>query len=446
MSSVPVVIVAELTGRADPRLRRGAPGFRRVGVAMFAAGAAIFALLYSPQAVLPALSAAFAVPPARAGLAMSLATAALAVAVLPASALSERWGRGRVLVGSVGLAAVLGVLLPLCPSYPVLLAVRALQGLAMAGMPGVAMAYLVDEIHPSALAGAVGTFVAGNGLGGLTGRLLAGLATDLGGWRAGLGAVSALSAGCAVAFTLLLPPQRNALPQRNASAASSGSGGGALRRHLTDPGLRRLYLAGFVLMAGFVTVYNYLGYRLLRPPFALSPGWVGLIFLTYLVGTAASAVAGRLADRYGARVVLAGAVLLAILAALATASSSLPAVLAGLALMTAGFFAAHAVTSGWVGRLAHRARGQAAGLYLLAYYTGSSLGGWVGGLVFERAGWSATIAYVVAMFAAALAPVLTGSGRGGNRRAPAPPAASRDSPVQLEPSATALPPVQAGQP
>jgi YNFM family putative membrane transporter len=387
--------------RVDTRMRRGEAGFTRVAVAMFAAGAAIFALLYSPQAVLPQLSTTFHVTPAGAGLAMSTATAALALAVIPASALSERWGRARVLVASVALAALLGVLLPLSPSYAALLGIRALQGLAMAGMPAVAMAYLADEIHPSALAGAVGTFIAGNGLGGLTGRMVAGVATDLGGWRLGLAAVSMLSVCCAVAFIVLLPAQRHGSVGR-----SGGRLGGALRQHLGDPGLRRLYLAGFVLMGGFVTIYNYLGYRLLRAPFALSPALVGLIFLAYLAGTVASAVAGRLADRHGARVVLAGSVLLAIVATLCTLPDSLPAVLAGLVLVTAGFFAAHAVASGRVSGLAATARGQAAGLYLFAYYAGSSLGGWVGGLVFERAGWTGTAAYVVAMFAIALTPTL----------------------------------------
>ena len=315
---------------------------------MFAAGASVFALLYSAQAVLPHLSASFGISPAQAGLSMSLATAGIAVAVIPASALSDRWGRARVLRMSVGLAAVLGVLLPLCPTYEALLLVRTLQGFAIAGMPAVAMAYLADEIHPAALAGAVGTFVAGNGLGGLAGRLVASVATDLGGWRLGLGAVSVLSVGCAVAFALLLPDQRHGTRHRSA---------GALRRHLSDPGLRRLYLTGFVLMGGFVTIYNYLGYRLLRPPFSLSPTLVGLIFLAYLAGTAASTVAGRLADRHGARTVLCGGVVLAIGAVLLTLPDALAPVLVGLCLATAGFFAAHAVASGWVGRLALTARG-----------------------------------------------------------------------------------------
>ena len=150
LSSVDCV-TATLTPVGSPRrLLRGDAGFTRIAVAMFAAGAAVFALLYGPQAVLPQLSVAFQVSPAQAGLSMSVATAAIAVGVIPISGLSERWGRARVLMLSVGLAAVLGLLLPLSPTFDVLLADRALQGLAIAGMPAVAMAYLADEIHPTA--------------------------------------------------------------------------------------------------------------------------------------------------------------------------------------------------------------------------------------------------------------------------------------------------------
>jgi predicted MFS family arabinose efflux permease len=111
----------------------------------------------------------------------------------------------------------------------------------------------------------------------------------------------------------------------------------------------------------------------------------------------------------------------------------LPAVLAGLVLVTAGFFAAHAVASGWVSRHAATARAQAAGVYMFAYYFGSSVGGWIGGLVFERGGWTATVLYVAAMFAIALLPVgwipwrrLSYAGAGtGTGRSPAPTSSSR---------------------
>jgi YNFM family putative membrane transporter len=389
-----------VTTSLAPRLRRGEVAYRRVNVAMFLSGAAIFAVLYSAQAVLPQLSAAFDLPPATAALSMSVATAALALAVLPISALSERWGRVPVMSVSVAAVVVTGVLVPLSPNFGVLLVLRALQGVAVAGLPAVAVAYLADEVDPRALGGAVGMFIAGNGLGGLAGRMVAGVAADLGGWRAGLGAVAALALGCGAAFLGLLPAQRHFRP----APVSVRHVAASVRRHVGNPDLRRLYVAGFVLMGGFVTLYNYLGYRLIGPPFELPASLVGLVFLAYLGGTASSAVAGRVADRYGRHRVFTASVGLAIVAALVTLPDSLPAVLLGTLALTVGFFGAHSVASGWIGRLAGTDRAQASGLYLLAYYLGSSAGGWVGGLVYQHAGWTATVAYLVLLFAVALIP------------------------------------------
>ena len=395
-------MTATVPSRVDTRLRPGDPGYRRVNVAMFSSGVAIFAVLYSAQAVLPHLSADFDLTPAGAALSMSVATAALALGVLPISALSERWGRVPVMTVSVAAVAVLGLLVPFSPTYPVLLVLRGLQGLAVAGLPAVAVAYLADEVHPSALGGAVGLFIAGNSLGGLAGRMVAGFATDLGGWHAGLGAVAVLALACGFAFVVLLPRQRHArrTPVSAVRLATS------VRDHLAAPALRRLFLAGFVLMGGFVTLYNFIGYRLMQAPFGLSAAAVGLVFLAYLGGTVSSAVAGRIADRFGRPRVFVAAVLLAIAAAVLTLPAALAPVLVGVVLLTVGSFGAHSVASGWVGHLARTDRAQASGLYLFAYYAGSSIGGWVGGLVYQHAGWTGTVAYLVVLFTVALTPVL----------------------------------------
>jgi sugar phosphate permease len=64
--------------------------------------------------------------------------------------------------------------------------------------------------------------------------------------------------------------------------------------------------------------------------------------------------------------------------------------------MTAGFFGAHSVASGWAGARSAGARSQATGLYNLAYYAGSSVLGWALGLVLESAGWGGVVAVVCA--------------------------------------------------
>lgn len=380
--------------REDLRHRRGSPGLRRVNLALFVAGLTTFMSLYSTQALLPVLSRSFGVSPTAASLLVSLTTGTLALAVIPVSSLSERFGRTRVMLGAAGIAAPLGLLVPLCPSFPALAAVRAVQGVALAGVPAVAMAYLADEVHPEALGGAMGRYIAGNTVGGLAGRLLPGFVTDLAGWRWGLAVTGVASLLLTVAFWALLPRARSFTPAR--------AGGGALLRHLADPGMRRLFLVGLVLMATFVTVYNYLGYRLVSAPFGLPQTVVALVFVMYLAGTVSSPAAGSLADRVGRRPVLLGACLVTAAGLLLTLPDSLPVVAAGLMVLTTGFFAAHTVASGWVGRRAATGRAQASGLYLFAYYLGSSVGGSGGGLAYEHGRWPALVAYGLALLAVAV--------------------------------------------
>jgi MFS transporter, YNFM family, putative membrane transport protein len=376
---------------------RGTPGYRRLVAAVWAAGVGSFTLLYAPQALLPLISRDLGVSPSTAALTVSVTTGTLALALVPMSYLADRVGRTRLMTASLAVAAVLGLLAPLAPSMGLLLAVRAAQGIAIAGLPALAMAHVSEEVRPSSVGAAMGLFVAGNTVGGLTGRVLSSTVADVGGWRAGLAAVGALALVCVVAFRVLLPP-----PTAAASPAPQVDSLGHLGRHLRDPGVRRLCLSSFVLMAAFVTVYNYLGYRLLDDPFGLSPLLVGLVFITYLAGTTSSPVAGRLGDRFGRRAVLLAGVLLALGAAVLTLVEVLVVVLAGLVLFTVGFFVAHTSASGMVGNRARVGRAQASALYLLAYYAGSSIGGWVGGFAFEGGGWPAVVGYVAGLLVAAL--------------------------------------------
>ena len=67
----------------------------------------------------------------------------------------------------ISAATVLGLLAPLAPSFPVLLGLRMLEGMALGGIPAIAIAYLNEEINQAHAALAAGTYVAGTTLGGL---------------------------------------------------------------------------------------------------------------------------------------------------------------------------------------------------------------------------------------------------------------------------------------
>jgi YNFM family putative membrane transporter len=261
------------------------------------------------------------------------------------------------------------------------------QGAALAGIPASAMAYLAEEVRAKALIGAVGLFVAGNSVGGMTGRILTGWVAQAWGWRAALAAVGLLALACAVLFRMLLPRSRHFRPVPVSVKALSRT----VAMHVGDPLLRRLYAIGLLFMTVFGAVYTVIGYRLVGEPFGLSQGLVGSVFLVYLMGTASSATAGRLHGRLGRRGALYAAVATTGSGLLLTLSDSLGVVLLGLVLVTAGFFAGHAVASSSVSRTATTGRAQASALYQTAYYIGSSLGGTLGAMAFHTAGWEGTV-------------------------------------------------------
>jgi YNFM family putative membrane transporter len=373
-------------------------GFRRLAAALFAAGLGTFALLYSTQALLPVLARDFHVSPAMSALTLAVTTGAVGVGLLPAAWLSDAVGRTRVMGWSLVLSSSLGLLGALAPSFGVLLALRALEGLALAGLPAVAMAYLTEEVHPESLGGAVGLYIGGNAIGGMAGRLIAGGLADLGGWRVAIGGVGLMGAASAATLLWLLPESRNFQPRPSRGRDALAR----LRAPLTDPGLLRLNAMGALLMGTFVAVYNGLGFRLAAEPFHLSPAVLSLVFLVYPVGSASSASAGRLADRIGRRTVLPLGVLLTFGGLALTATASLPLIVFGIATLTAGFFAGHSVASSWVGRRAAGAAGQASALYLLAYYAGSSIAGPLAGTAWTMDHWNGVLAMAGLLLAVAL--------------------------------------------
>jgi YNFM family putative membrane transporter len=302
------------------------------------------------------------------------------------------------MIGSVLTASALGIACAGAQSFAALLVLRALTGVALAGLPAVGMAYLSEEIHAGSLGHAMGLYVAGNAIGGMLGRLLAGALADVGGWRLATAGVGVLSVICAVVFVRLIPPSRKFVARPAAVRMLARR----IRQNLTEPGLLRLYAEGALLMGAFVAVYNALSFRLLAAPYHLSQIALASIFLVYPIGSLSSRWAGRLADTIGRRAVLPTAIALAGCGLILTAAPSLPLIIAGAAIFTAGFFASHSVASSWIGRRARHSPAQASALYLLAYYAGSSIASPAGGAAWSHGGWSTVTILAGALLTAAL--------------------------------------------
>ena len=379
-------------------IERGTPAFRRTNLAVFSAGFSTFALLYCVQPLLPVFSQVFRVSPAASSLSLSLTTIMLAASVLLAGSLSEVWGRKPVMAVSLMSAALLNIIGALVPNWHTLLVIRALEGIAFSGLPAVAMAYLSEEMERQSVGLAMGLYIGGSGLGGMVGRFVSGFLADVASWRVALGVIGVFGVISAIIFWRTLPPSRHFHPSPLALRQLHA----AFLEHLRDAGLPWLFLEGFLVMGSFVTTYNYIGYRLLAPPYGLSQTAVGAIFIVYLFGVGSSTWVGDLAGRLGRRKVF-WATTATMLAGIAlTLMKPLAIVITGIAVLTTGFFGAHSVASSWVGLRAQHSKAQASSLYLFFYYLGSSIAGSSGGLFWSAAGWPGVAAFTGSLLTLAL--------------------------------------------
>ncbi len=367
-----------------PPLALGSPEHRAAKWALFVGGFSTFAMFYGPQPLLPLFAREFGLSPADSSAVLSATSGAMALGLIPAGLLAQRLGPKTVMVVALMLGAAACLLSAIAPSYGSLIALRALLGLALAGVPAVAAAYLSEELDPAGLGQAIGLVIAGNAAGGMTSRLVSGLLADLTSWRMAFAGLGCLGAVAAFEFWRSLPASRRFRP----SAFEPAVWAADLRHHLRDAGLPWLFAIAFLLMGSFVSLYNYLGYRLGAAPFSLSHTGIGAIFLLYVLGMIASPWAGRRADHAGPLRTLSMMLGLMALGLALTVLDALPAVIAGVALYTFGFFGAHSVASGWVGRRTAHARTLAASMYLCAYYLGAGAMGWASGHAWSEGGWT----------------------------------------------------------
>jgi YNFM family putative membrane transporter len=366
----------------------GSPAFKRINRAMVFGGFSTFALLYCVQPLMPLLAHQFALTPAQSSLVLSVSTAALAISLLFSSVLSDRIGRKPMMVAAMLMGAILTLACAFAQNYAQLLTLRALLGFALGGMPAIAMAYLGEEIEGPSLGLSMGLYIGGSAFGGMIGRVVASVISDFYAWRVAIAVMGAAGLYSAWEFRRSLPASNNfkAGERRGLDALVGG-----IRTHLSDAGLPWLFALSFLLMGCFVSLYNYIGYRLLGAPFSLSQSGVGLLSALYLLGMFSSVWAGRLADRLGRRNVLWLVMSLMLGGLLLTLANSLVAIVLGVGLFTFGFFASHSVASSWVGRRAQAPQALASALYLFFYYLGSSVLGSFCGMMWSAGGWPGVV-------------------------------------------------------
>ena len=368
---------------------------RTVGVA--AAGFLTFINLYTPQALLPVLAGAFGATVAHAGLTITAPLIAVALVAPAVGGISDAFGRRWII-----LAASFGLVIPtalaaLAPSLGLLVLFRFCQGLLLPFVFTITVAYIADECPGPEGVRATGWYATGTIVGGFAGRFIAGWITQFYGWRAGFGAVAALTLAVAALVAVLLPRERRFRPSGSWRGTLAGFG-----QHLRNKQVMATCAVGFAVLFSIVAAFTYANVLLAAPPFGLGPAQLGSVFVVYLLGAVATPPASRLIIRIGRRrtALIAGG--LACAGLLLTLLPSLWMIVLGLGMIALGVLTEQTVSIGYVALAGERSRSAAVGLYVSCYYAGGSLGGIGPAGIWSHAGWPGCVALVILVQMAAI--------------------------------------------
>lgn len=358
------------------------------------AGFCAFLDLYAPQSILPLLAREFQRSPAEVSLTISATTLAVALIAPFVGIVADVFGRKRLIAGAMFALIVPTIMAARAETLADLIIWRFVQGLLLPPIFAVTVTYIGEEWPPGEAVGLTGIYMSASSVGGFFGRFTTGFLAEHLSWHAGFLVLAGLTLASAVGVTLFLPQERRFVRSTGLIASTR-----MMLQHLRNPQLLATYGVGFGVLFSFVAVFSYVNFHLAAPPYLLSAGALGSIFIVYLAGALVTPLAGLLARRLGRRglVMLSLGVWLAGL--IVTLSGSLPWIIAGLALSTCGGFLCQTSATSFVAVNARAGRSAAVGLYVTFYYIGGSVGGFLPGAVWDRAGWPGCVAMVAVMLA-----------------------------------------------
>ncbi|MBV2091419.1 MAG: MFS transporter [Candidatus Thiodiazotropha sp. (ex Ctena orbiculata)] len=361
--------------------------FWRATLALCIGSVMVFSNLYITQPLLPQLVEVFDIDSLQATLSLSVATLSLGGALLLLGPLSDAFGRRVIIHISLLLLCLTTFATAFVSDYHTLLILRGLQGVFIAGLPAAAMAYMGEEFEPQGLLLAVGLYIGANSFGGVSGRLISGLVAAEWGWSSSFLVLAGFDLLCVVLVIWLLPASSRFQPKPfRPSPVING-----LATHLRNPLILAACFVGGLNFMIFVNQYSYITFVLAAEPFGLSSSWLGMLFLTYLSGTLAAALSGRLVRNRSQPIAMGVGIVLFMCGTLMTLNQQLFWIITGLFINALGFFFSHSLAAGWVAGHAKRHRGSATSLYLMFYYAGATLGSFYLEPFWRWLGWSGVV-------------------------------------------------------
>ena len=361
-------------------------------IAVGIVGYCCFINLYSPQSILPLLSQQFGASAAEVSSVITMSTLAVALTAPFTGTVADVLGRKRVIVTAMFLLAIPTIMVGLSPNLTWMIAWRGVQGLVLPSIFAVTVAYIGDEWPHYEATTAAGIYSSGSSLGGFSGRLVTGVFADWLGWRYGFFALACVALTGAIAVTLLLPRERKFVRSEGLMAS-----GRQMLAHIRNPQLLSVYAVGFGVLFNFICTFTYVSFHLAAAPYNLSPTWLGVLFVTYLAGSALTPWTGWAVNRFGRRNFMTWVIAIWIGGAALMLASPLPVIILGLTLCAACGLICQAVSTASVTITARAGRSSAVGLYVTSFYGGGSFGAALGGLAWTFGKWPACVALVAIM-------------------------------------------------
>ncbi|EGR1556189.1 TPA: MFS transporter [Vibrio parahaemolyticus] len=365
----------------------GTPEYKRITLSLALGSFLVFSNLYLLQPMLPTFTTLFSISETQVNWLFAASTLALSFSLVPMAVLSESIGRKPVMMVGLFSIPAISALMLLGDSFIFLVACRALIGIALAAFAAVAVAYMAEELDKHAFSMAIGTYIAANSLGGIAGRISGGLLADNFSVDVAIEVMMVVTLIGVICVHYLLPKQRNFTP----SSSSLRHQNRAIIGHFRNQRVWFAMLIGGLNFALFVNLYSVMGFRLVSAPHNVPVGLASLIFICYLGGTFSSRCAGHWSKRYSSILGMFLGAVVSMAGMWIAAFESLAAMLIGLLLISFGAFFTHTLAYGWVGQNATQAKATATALYLVHYYVGGSLGGFLLLYCWQHGGWSTVL-------------------------------------------------------
>lgn len=351
-----------------------------------------FIQVWSVQSILPELQRDMHATVVEIGNAVGMTVLAIALVSPFIGMLSDALGRRWLIITCVFVMAAPTFAMAWVQSVDHLLLLRFLQGLAVPGVTVVAIAYIGEEFSGASVARAMTFYIAGNVLGGFSGRFLMGHLTEFMDWRTAFVIMAVLNVMGGAAVWRVLPASRRFVADRRFSSNLR-----KLWELLHNPYLLSACALGFTVMFALVGVFTYVNLHLAAAPYFFDSGQLANIFAVYLVGVVVTPMAGRYIPRLGARRTILMSVVLAASGIALTLVQPAWGIIAALILASSGTFITQSATMSFIAYRITAGRSLATGLYYTSYYVGGFTGAWLGGLAYTWGAWQATVAVLVAV-------------------------------------------------